>query len=364
MNEKVLKILIFISGFICLVAFISLRSLNLYNSLLVEDVVPHYWDKTKYGELYYFSHIRHFREEGLPPAQQKMEYSEGHPSINDAEIITFGDSFFEFSRHKQFSQRLGEDFGKKAFYINSDFPLQILAENDYNDTTPKLMIFERVERYIPIAFENRPTSEIDKEPEPKGIAKTLKNLKDNIFLDRSELLLDAMLKRSYLTTYVYSIIATIKFDLFGYITDKTPAYKVAGDQSWLFYHDQVNEEKTSFYYDFTNDEIENICDNMEALSDSLKDKYNIHLVYLPLPAKYTLYHNIINNDKYNEFLPRLYHCLDNRDVNFVKVYNEFKNSSDTLYYRTDSHWNQKGIDIAYKKTTNYILNNQDLKDLL
>ena len=40
-------------------------------------------------------------------------------------------------------------------------------------------------------------------------------------------------------------------------------------------------------------------------------------------------------------------------------------SSDTLlFYRTDSHWNQAGIDIAYSKTLEYIENDSILSTFL
>jgi len=44
-------------------------------------------------------------------------------------------------------------------------------------------------------------------------------------------------------------------------------------------------------------------------------------------------------------------------VKFVNVFDDFKRSDAQLYYRTDSHWTQEGIDIAYEKTIEFI--NQD-----
>jgi hypothetical protein len=67
---------------------------------------------------------------------------------------------------------------------------------------------------------------------------------------------------------------------------------------------------------------------------------------MPIPNKYTLYHKFINNDAYNDFLPRLFAELDKRHICYIDVYHEFKNNSDTLYFGTDTHWNSKGIDIA------------------
>ena len=73
MNEKLLKGLIYLSGIVCLYAFIAIRSLPLFNLVMKEKMVPDYWDKTKYGEFYYFNFIKYFKEEGLPPAREKFQ---------------------------------------------------------------------------------------------------------------------------------------------------------------------------------------------------------------------------------------------------------------------------------------------------
>ena len=128
------------------------------------------------------------------------------------------------------------------------------------------------------------------------------------------------------------------------------------DVPWLFYHDQVNEEMTSFYYDFTEYEINLICDNIEKLAAELKVKYNIYLILLPIPAKYTVNHHHLNNDKYSNFLPKLYKELDKRGIKHIKLYEEFMNSDELLYHKTDSHWNEKGIELTLKNTVQYFKN--------
>ncbi len=364
MKGKILKWIIFIWGAISLFAFVSVRFQPLFNAVLKEKIVENYWDKTKYGELYYFNMIRHFREKGLPPAKQKFEYSAKHASVKNADILTFGDSFFEFSRITQIPERLANDFHKKVHYVNNDQPLDYLEKNNYHDTVPKLVIFERVERYIPVAFEKEQTIHPYKIEKKSETVKVLTYIKDKIFYKKSEELYDAMLKRSYLTTDIYSCIATLKFDLLGKISSLTPAYLKNGNNSWLFYYDQVNDNITSFYYQFSDAQIDSICDHMADLQHKLLKKYNMRLVYLPLPAKYTLYHYLINNDTYNNFLPRLYDGLRKRNVDFVNVYEDFKNSPEILYYHTDSHWNQKGSDMAYNKMINYLYNDSTLKGFL
>jgi len=355
MSGKTLKWIIYIWGAISIVVFISIRFQPIFNALLKEKVVENYWDKTTYGEMYYFSMIKHFREQGLPQAQRKFEYSEKHAQLNDADILIFGDSFFEFSRHKQFPERLADDFNKGAHFVNNGFPLKYLQENGYQSSKPRLVLYERTERFIPISFGKAHDFhlQVNKDKENKS-SNILTEVKDKLFYSNSEELYSAILKRSYMTTGLYSTFATLKFDIYGSISKLTPAYLKNGANSWLFYHDQVNHKKTSFYYNFTQSEIDSICDNMASLARMLKEKYNLHILYLPIPAKYTLYHHLLNEDAYNEFLPKLYKGLQERDLFFVNIFDEYNNSSDTLFYRTDSHWNQTGIDMAYSKTLEYI----------
>ncbi len=154
MNGKTLKWVIYVWGAISLIVFISIRFQPVFNGLLKEKVVENYWDKTTYGEMYYFSMIKNFREEGLPPAERKFEFSSKQATVDSCNILTFGDSFFEFSRHKQFSERLADDFDQPVHFVNEDFPLDYLGmPGDYN-ATPRIVIYERTERYIPVSFEH------------------------------------------------------------------------------------------------------------------------------------------------------------------------------------------------------------------
>ncbi len=364
MSEKVLKYLIFIWGAICLYAFVAVRFEAPFNFVLKENVVDKYWDKTKYGELYYFSMIRHFKEEGLPPAGRKFEFSDKQASVKDCDILVFGDSFFEFSRHKQFPERLADDFSRRVHFVNEDFPLEYLASVGYQDTTPKLVLFERVERFIPLAFEKehiKPPVQLNNEP---ASFNPLPYIEEKLFYDFGEKLYDVMIKRSYASQSINSFFATLKFDLYGKISSLTPSYLKDDPNSWLFYHDQVNDAKSSFYYQHTTEQMDSLCNHMADLSEKLRSEYHMEIVYLPLPAKYTLYHQVINNDPYNQFLPRLYEGLEKRSVKFIDVYDKFLESDTLLYYHTDSHWNQRGIDIAYKETIDYLKGDSILNKFL
>ncbi len=358
-KEKIIKWFIYFAGIVCLYAFVAIRYLPFFNAVVVEKMKPGYWDLTKYGENYYFSYVRHFRENGIPPAKEKFEFKAKNSSLNDADLIVFGDSYFDISRHKQFPERLCDTFHVKTYFHYGDYPLTIFDENNYRSSEPKVLLYERVERYIPVVFEHENNS--DYIPDTRSdFKKKLSGIKDDIFYDKTEKLLDALVKKSYLSTAIYSEIATIKFDLFKYISPLTPVYCLNKDKPWLFFYDQTNKEKTSFYYHHSPEEINNICNNMADLSEKLKEKYNIRLIYLPLPAQYTICHEVVNNDVYNNFLPELYEGLDKKGVEYINVFEDFKKAGKDIFYGTDGHWNEKGIQIGLKKTLEYFRNDSTL----
>ena len=357
MKEKILKYTIFITGFICLYAFISIRIFPMYNITLVEKLIPGYWDHTKYGELYYFNFIKKFREENLPEANIKHQYSTAQANINDTDIFTFGDSFFDISRPIQYSTVLANTLNKKIHFGYNDFPLQYLEANGYKGKDPKVLILAFVERFIPIKFAVPRDTVLKIKKQLPPLTLSAKKVKDFIFYSKSEQMYDALLKRSYLTTAAYTEIASKKFNWFSYISKYTPVYYLKDSIPWLFIDDEVDGRNTSFYYHFTDSEIENISNNIADLSKKLKKKYNITFVFLPLPAKYTLYHTKFNNDNYNQFIPRLQQSLTNKGVAFVDIYSKFKNSDQTLYYGTDAHWNDKGMRTAVNLTITYLKEN-------
>ena len=228
----------------------------------------------------------------MPPANEKFRYSMNQADINEAEIFTIGDSFFDISRGSQYSKRIMQRTNKKVHDIYDDYPLKYLIRNHYSSGKPRLMILGFVERYIPLKFSAPHSLEYTPEKKSSKIQQDYALIRDLIFYRRSEELYDALLKRSYLTNWYYSCIATLRFDLFKQVSRLTPAYSLDHEIPWLFYHDQVNDENTSFYYHHSDAEIENICDNIKDLENKLMDNFNIRLVFLPVPAKYTLYHCI------------------------------------------------------------------------
>jgi len=357
MKEKIIKYLIYISGAICLFAFLSLRILPLYNAVMVENMHPEYFEFTNYGEQYYKSYIKYFRDD-LPTPIDKYRLSDRNPKLNDADIIAFGDSFFDFSRQKTVPERLHDSLNVKVHTIRGYYPLDHLHDRDYTTEDTKTIIYEVIERDIHDRFF-----------EPQKLNDTWNDGRDysyiqskylfirkNIFQENTEELYSVLLKGSFLTSEIYSWIATLKFDLFKYIPPATSLYNfTAFDFPVLFWGMTVNDENTSFYHEHTDELIDTYCDNIIDISKKLKNIYNLDMVFLPIPNKYTIWHKKINpEDEYDNFLPRLYREMDNRNIPYVDIYHDFKKSDSILYYGTDSHWNKNGIDIAVKNLLEHL----------
>ena len=357
MNKTLLKYLIYISGILCLYAFISVRVLPIFNLVLIEERHPDYFEFTKYGELYYFSQIRHFREV-LPFPEGKFRLSDKNPSAKEAEIIAFGDSFFDFNRQKTVAERLQEELGVGVHAVNAWFPLGYFHRRNYQKAEKKYMIFEIVERNIHFRFKEEHTPAMTLEPvnKPKGIRGKAHSLKKFVFPENAETLYNLLLKGSYLTEFFYTTIATWKFDAFGYISSSTPVYDLKNyDYPMLFYGYTVNDSYTSFYFEHTDEMISTYCDNLEDLAEKLERDFNFEMIFLPLPNKYTLHYKTINpEDTYDNFLPRLYREMEKRDINFVNIYDDFKNADKPLYYGTDSHWNKNGVDITVERLLEHL----------
>jgi hypothetical protein len=352
MNEKVLKWLIYVAGGVCLYAFISIRSLPFMNAVLSEKMIPEHWDFVKYGELYYFNYISHFKVL-LPKAQQKYRFSDKHPDVNQADILMFGDSFLDISRQTTLPERLNDSIGKRVFFHrflnpHGSNPLCYLDQNGYSNERPKYLIYESVERNIPIKFDTAYSAAGCRAGEPGVMELALNQSMDLTFPENAEEMYKQLLKRSVLTTRLFELSATLKFDLLGYISSQTPVYKL-GAEPWLFYFPQVSERPGSFYYEYTDEQINTYCNNIASLRAKLKEEYDLEMIFLPVPSKYSIYHKVVNNDPYNNFLPQLYEGLSRRDVPYIDLLSDFQSNDQVLYYGTDTHWNKLGVDIALEK---------------
>ncbi len=367
MSEKTLKWIIYISGLFCIIIWFSVRIEPLFNFMLKEKILPEYWENTKWGELYYFNFISDFREKNLPPSTEKYRHTPKHPKLEDADILLFGDSFFDFTRMTTFPERLSDSINKKVFYARFPKPLEYLDQNNYSNSEPKYMIYETAERIFHERFVKPQPDKYLTDTRPP-IKKAVREIRRFLFVPRTELILDQLLCRSVLTYDIHSTISTLKFRLFGYITDQTPVYSVSNDTPWLFIASEVSKDPQGYYYNHSEEEIENYCDNIEDLAIKLKERYNLEMIFMIIPNKFTVYHNIVNTpfSMYGKLIPKIYAELQKRGIPVIDVLDDYLSERDKklLFYRTDTHWTENGLEIALDETVKTLntlpLENKDL----
>lgn len=360
MKEKILYWSIMVAGIVSLFLYISTRYLPMMNLVLVEKMDLELQEFTKFGDLYYNNCISDFKQE-LPDQIRRYRLSEDNPTPDEADILSYGDSFFDISFQKTVPERLSDTMRNRVFsYITQDptqsNPFCLLNGSGYNRTDePKFIIVESAERNIPTKY-GQPFNEECEELYVRNKNFSSKLLNEYLFKTNAEQLFNLILKRSYLSFGIYSQFSTLKFRWFETISSLTPAYSASYDDPWLFYQKSIDNGPGSFYDDFSTSEIETYADNLATLADKLKSIYNLEMVFMAVPNKYSLYSDKITDDPYNGFIPALQHALDRRSVRYIDLYSVFSSSSAVLYYGTDTHWNKLGVDLAVDLTLRAIEN--------
>ena len=350
MHEKLLKAFIYITAFICLIMFLSVRIVPeiSMNMLLQVKTYEEYEDSTRYGELFYMTLIRDFKED-LPHAIRKYRFSDKHPRLEQADIIIYGDSHFDHSRHVSFPEQLAGLTGKKVYYYRINKPFwgnapAFLETMGYQPSNGKLFVYGSTERYVPERFWASYQPEVMR----TNIRPHQYLLRNVLFLENTDLLYTTILKRGYITHSLYTTLSTLRFRLFKYINSFTPEYHIdPGNGSWLFTIESINH----FNQKFSDEDIQTIASNIGHMARLIEERYGLDFVFLPIPERYTLYHSLTgNNGPYNNFLPRLYAELDKLGVNYVNLYDDFIESKSILFHMTDTHWNENGVVIGLENT--------------
>lgn len=346
MREKRLLIIINIIALLCLAVFVFARFEKMPISFLDQEKLKSE-NIGEYGDLYYMCMVDYFKVK-TPLLQSSFISSEKNYNANDADIIIFGDSYFASSRVlKNFPELIADSMNLKVHSESQSLPIRSLNNNKYIKGKRKYLIYEATERRILEDFKNTHKSL----SESKQI---FSNVLTKIVPYNLEFNYQYILQNSIISSKLYSFVMNTRYDLFGLISEITPVYST--NPIFLFYYQNVNNKNTSFYYRFTDKELTNVADNIQKLAIFLMEEYNLELIFLPIPSSYTINHKILNNDKYNNLLPRLHEELNKRNIKNINLYTKFIKSNKLLYFPTDTHWNDEGMKIAFIEVKNLLSN--------
>lgn len=358
MKERILKISMAVAFVLCSYVFISIRltSPAMFNLLLAEPAIPEHEDFTTYGENYYNAGlIRYFRED-LPQASYKFRLSDKNHPPQKADILIFGDSHMDFSRQTTFPERLADSLGINVFFNRMENPhrgnaLAFLNDAGYKAGKRKIVFYESSERYV-IDRSINEYQDIGITSNYNPLVEGLRTVRQKIFNAASDNLYNTFLKKSYLTTDLYSAITTKKFEWFKYINGQVKDYVIdPKNGSWAFHREQVDFFNRT---DISDSLITHCALNIKKMQDKFSENYNLDLIYMILPEKYAMYNLKNKGSDYHQFTPRMQREFDRLGIKYIDLYDDFANSQNILYYKTDTHWNKLGVDIAINNTLNLL----------
>lgn len=335
MREQLLRSIIYFTGFLALTAFIIVRFTEFPDALKVKDLL-------RYGDLYRMNYIAHFNEL-IPKSTGTYSSSSKQAAINDADILIFGDSFLDHDKGRNIPEMISDSLLLKVFFCKTPNILSELNSAGYRKAKRKVLLFEIAERGVAQVF-----SVEQKVQRQFAFDLNIENpILDRIFIPNANNKYSIILERSIFTHKIHSAICTFRFDLFGYIPTSTPVYTL--NPPFLFYEPTVSNKPGGFYYNYSDFEMNAILDSIQQLQHTLSEQYNLELILLVVPNKYTIYHHLINNHTYNNFIPELREKLLEKGIRSINILDDFQQSDKLLYYPTDTHWNQDGIALAFQK---------------
>ncbi|SHE37467.1 alginate O-acetyltransferase AlgX-related protein [Clostridium fallax] len=325
-----------------------------------------------HGDLYGFSKLDNFKENiSLTPIKPETN------SLGDAKLITMGDSFFTANYDSPIFPDLLEEKSKESLYnLNrqvfqtyNDNPLQYFEETNYIKGKEKILILESVERYV-IERSVRYTEDftnvkekivpndtnipINKEdPLNIKLAKFLNPVRE--FLPQSNL--EYFAYNSVFTEPFYKLGKTFRFSLYDELDSRIGTY--SNNPKNLYYYEETNFAKKQKDDALINE----VANNINYLKNQLKEKYNIDLIFLIIPNKYSLYcENAMYPMQYDNFIPRLTKALNEKGVKAPDIYSLYKeelkkNPSAKLYYSSDTHYAPLAKDIAVNATLRELIKN-------
>jgi hypothetical protein len=350
-KEKFLLYSIYLAGIISLMVFIITKS----ETLMDIATAGMFSD----GDLYRFAKIYSFKTK-LPPQEcTDDKLTETDPDTTS--VIVIGDSFMETCRgHKRFPVQISERLGQPVCSVYAGWmpeyfdPAYYCWKNKLDREKKRIILLERVERYLIYSY----GAEQDEDTSTfQGNENT--SMEDRWSVQKRRWFTEAgknyevFLTSSDYTTPLIELWNTFRFTALKQISSETPVYSL--NPPFLFEAEEVSRsEVTSFYYPHTDSLIAQIANNIALQKEVLLADYNAELVFMPVPNPYTLYHTFINNDTYDNFLPRLCTELEKRGVRTIQLYEKFREAKNILYFPTDTHWNAEGATIAVDQAMNVL----------
>lgn len=145
---------------------------------------------------------------------------------------------------------------------------------------------------------------------------------------------------------------------YAFLTDKIANYSptdqvIKGTEGWLYFGGSAEDYMST--NQLSERELNNIVHNICLLQNYVESK-GITFVLMLAPNKNTLYDDnmpyyYLKTEDSN--LERLQERLSEEGVNYVDLVEAFQSSEEKLYFKRDTHWNNKGALLVYNRVLDY-----------
>ncbi len=252
------------------------------------------------------------------------------------DVLLIGDSNItgaKLSQEETLAEVLEQQLGRNVYSFAPATMNRFLATDRFQENPPKLVIVSSIERRVP---------ELPAVGE-NGIGSRIRNFTGNLIGSSS-----------FLTSAAVAADRISKLAL--YRRTLAEIDRAAGNRQYISYNDEFFMEGELANRDFSEEELDRIADVLEGYRDVLHAR-GIHFVFLPIPNKENIYHNLLPNRKEATFLPQLLRRLEERGVAYVDLQPTFKElyqeQQVQLYPVDDAHWNEVAVQVAAQLLTRH-----------
>jgi len=134
-----------------------------------------------------------------------------------------------------------------------------------------------------------------------------------------------------------------------------------GTRRYISYNNEFFMEGDMANRPYPEEEIERIADVLEGYQHALAQR-GIRFLFLPIPNKENIYHQMLPSKKQPDFLPRLLVKLRARGVPVIDTQTRFaqlhQQDKVALYPADDAHWNNVAVEVAAGLVTTQLQNPQ------
>jgi len=287
-------------------------------------------DRWRYGDLYGLCYLPEFKFKLAP--FKKYEKALGKP-LNKRSLYIIGDSFLADKTLNGAFEGFDD-----VIFLDRRFPIGPIILDTAREN---YLIMEFAERNL-IGYELQKSSASNQPP--TGMPARLNKVIFNKDLSRN---LELLLFDDKLVTPVKELKAIINYKLFGRIAKEVA---VSTDHSRLFLNATVDTGNAQSAFRFKADaDIDLIAGNLGIAANYYRS-IGFKKVFLSvIPNAVSIYN--AKRMPYNHLLERV---EEKTGLPIIPLYDDFRNASQNVFYKSDAHWNPHGFELWVTETNRTI----------